>query len=522
MGPCPVCKSDPTVPTVPVPPAEDELAAVRAALDEDYEVFAELGRGAMAIVYRARERRLERVVAIKVLPVARSNDRTVVERFQREARTAAQLEHPNIIPIHRVGEAGRVSFFTMKFVKGPSLGSILDDKGKLPPTDIQRMLEEVGSALDYAWRRGVVHRDIKPDNILQEAESRRFLVTDFGIARSADASRLTETGTSVGTPRYMSPEQASAQEIDGRSDIYSLGVVAYECLTGRPPFDEGDSMAVLYAHVHTPLPRPALTTNEERALYRVVERMLAKDPAQRFQSGQELLHALAGLAETDGARTGEPARASGAGEAVRKKLESLEPAAAAAGKAVKRASVVAKRETARAWATAAPRIAEWIARAARSRPVRWTMASPRRFLAVAGAAVVVWWGGKTTLHFAFKHGSRCPENGAFQILLDPIGTAPTGRDLDVYYDVCGLERGTPYTVRLQVSRGAGGVRGLFGGRTSPVAVSFDEEARGPASRRHRTVELPELEAGSYALELTVEQSDGGDASRRHDFQLVER
>jgi hypothetical protein len=297
--------------------------------------------------------------------------------------------------------------------------------------------------------------------------------------------------------------------------MYSLGVVAYQCLTGRVPFDEGESIAVLYAHVNTPLPRPALATAEERALFAVVERMLAKDPAERFQTTEELIGALVGPAATAISNSIAPTERLDTSRGIGKKIDSFRPAVAKAGKMMRRASTSAGQETARA--------AKWITRFFRSRPVQWITASRRRVIGVAAAAIVVFWGGKTALHFALKHGSRCPDgNGEFQVMLDPVGTTTIGRDLDVYYDVCGLERGAPYTVRLQVSQQAGGIRGLFGGRSSPVTVSFDEEARGPATRRHRTIEVPGLEPGSYALELSVAVGDGGDASRRHDFQLVER
>ncbi len=523
---CPVCGSDLTVTGASVAharsPADEDLALVRGALQEDYDVTRELGRGGMAVVYLARERRLEREVAIKVLSLARSGDQSLVERFLREARTAAKLEHPHIIPIHRVGEVGRVIYFAMKFVAGPSLAAILRQRTKLPPDEIRSLLAEVGSALGYAARRGVVHRDIKPDNILRDEESGHFIVTDFGIARSADASPLTEAGMSVGTPRYMSPEQASARSLDGRSDIYSLGVVAYQCLTGRPPFEERESMAVLYAHVNTPLPRPVLATDEERALFAIVERMLAKDPARRPQTGDELVSLAAPAASVESS-SGEPTEILDTGHQGREQLDSLRSAVTGASNAARRVSASLQQETARAWSKAKPHLLEWIARFLRTRAVTWLTVSPRRVVGAVVAAIVVLWGGKTTLHFATKHASRCPEGtSAFTVLLDEVGTVSLGRDLDVYYDVCGLERGTPYTVRLHVSRGAGGIRGLLGGRTSPVTLSFDEQARGPATRRHRTIVLPELQAGSYALQVSVSTDDGRDGSRSHDFQLVER
>ena len=528
MTACPSCSCDltPTVvsPTTAVPsPAEEELDIVRSALTEDYDVIGELGRGGMAVVYHARERRLDREVAIKVLPISRSADQDLVERFQFEARTAAKLEHPHIIPIHRVGEAGRIIYIAMKFVRGPSLAAILRQSARLGPGEIKCLLTEVGSALGYAGSRGVVHRDIKPENILRDEESGRFIVTDFGIARSADQSQLTETGMTVGTPRYMSPEQASGKPLDGRSDIYSLGVVAYECLTGRPPFDEGESMAVLYAHVNTPLPRPALTTGDERALYAIVERLLAKDPDERPRTGDELVGLLAAPDVSAESSSAAPTEKLGTSREAPAQLESLRSAVSDAGNVLRRASMSLKRETTRAWYDAKPHVLEWKGRVLGSRPVQWSTASRRRAIGIVLTAVVVIWGGKTAVHFATKHVSRCPEDAsAFSVMLDEVGSARLGRDLDVYYDVCGLERGTPYIVRLQVSRGAGGIRGLLGGRSSPVRVSFDEEARGPATRRHRTIELPDLEPGSYALQLSVATDDGRSGNRSHDFQLVER
>ena len=231
---CPSCGLD-LMATTPVHAiatgALQETDLVREALAAEYEIIEELGRGGMALVYRARDRQLEREVAIKVLPFSLAFDAEFVERFQREARTAAQLEHPNIIPIYRVGRSGRVIYFVMKYLRGGSLSTVLQERKKLTPPEIRRLLLEAGSALGYAAQRGIVHRDIKPDNIMFD-EFGQCLLTDFGIAKAASGQKLTGTGMSIGTPHYMSPEQARAQAIDGRSDIYSLGVVAYQCLSG--------------------------------------------------------------------------------------------------------------------------------------------------------------------------------------------------------------------------------------------------------------------------------------------------
>jgi hypothetical protein len=244
-------------------------------------------------VYRARDRQLEREVAIKVLPFSLAFDSEFVERFQREARTAAQLEHPNIIPIYRVGRSGRVIYFVMKFLRGGSLATVVKDRKKLSPPEIRRLLIEAGSALGYAAQRGIVHRDIKPDNIMFD-EFGQSVLTDFGIAKAASGQKLTGTGMSIGTPHYMSPEQARAQAIDGRSDIYSLGVVAYQCLTGTVPYDGEDSFSIGYKHITEPIPTPTLITADERRIFEVIKRMLMKDPADRFQSCEELVASIHG------------------------------------------------------------------------------------------------------------------------------------------------------------------------------------------------------------------------------------
>jgi len=272
-------------------PEISEIDMVRQELNEEYEIIDELGRGGMAIVFKAKEKQLDREVAIKVLPFSLAFDKEFVERFQREARTSAGLEHPNIIPIYRVGKAGRIIYFVMKFLRGKPLSSVLATRGSLPPAEIKKTLAEVGRALAYAHKKEIVHRDIKPDNIMFD-EHGHAVVTDFGIAKAASGGKLTGTGMSIGTPHYMSPEQAKAQPLDGRSDLYSLGVVAYQCLTGTVPYDGEDSFSIGYKHIMEEIPTPPLDNLEKRQLFEIIRKMMAKTPAQRFQNADELVSVL--------------------------------------------------------------------------------------------------------------------------------------------------------------------------------------------------------------------------------------
>ena len=222
-----------------------------AAVGDQYELQGEIGRGGMSVVYRAIDRRLHRAVALKVLPPELAYDAAIRTRFTREAQTAAQLGHAHIVPIYDVGERDGVAYLVMALISGGNLGTHLTREPRLPIDETRRLVSEIADALAYAHLRGVIHRDIKPDNILLDGDSGRALVTDFGIARAMEAgTRLTVTGIAVGTPTYMSPEQAVGErELDGRSDIYSLGVLAYQMLTGRVPFRASNSMALLMKHV---------------------------------------------------------------------------------------------------------------------------------------------------------------------------------------------------------------------------------------------------------------------------------
>jgi hypothetical protein len=545
-----------TTPTKPSRSASDQ-DIVQAALERDYEVLQEIGRGGMATVYRARERMLDREVAIKVLPFTLAFDDSFVERFLREARTSARLEHPHIIPIHRVGQSGQVTYFVMKLLRGQSLSDRLLEHGPLGTAETRRILIETAGALGYAHSKGVVHRDIKPDNILLD-EAGRCIVTDFGIARSGSDSKLTATGTSVGTPRYMSPEQARAKDVDGRSDIYSLGVVGYECLTGRTPFDGGDPFAILMEHINAPVPQPPLATADEWALYAVVERMLAKHADDRFADADQLIAALKaqGAAATSSRRGALPAtgaplygtlasgprsaapldRALDAGFAMLKQQQPRVDAGLAAGKRAIAANAPRVRSMvgrlgawiARALARAIARAREQLAPVSvRLAPVRaYALADRRRaagMLSAAGLGVVALY---VSAHFALHHRSRCPappsatdtagdSNGAvatkphaFTLMVDDGGVIRQGGDAEVYYDVCGLEKGTAFTTRVTITKNESGLNRLFGRAVSPVTEKYEESAKGLATRRHRSLDMDGMPGGSYWMAVVVTDAKG--------------
>ena len=285
--------------------ATGDFTALAAALAGQYEVDREIGRGGMGVVYLARDLRLDRLVAIKTLPVQLAGDSALRERFLREARTAARLSHPNIVPIHRADELSGQVFFVMGFVDGDSLAAKLK-AGPLSPGDAVPILRDVASALGYAHRHGVVHRDVKTENIMIESTTGRAMVTDFGIARVAEAAPLTATGQVLGTVYYLSPEQVSGDDIDARSDIYALGVVGYAMLAGKFPFDGPLASAVIVAHVmKAPVPLAIAAPNVPQSLASIIDRCLAKDPAGRFQTCDDLDAALA-MAQTEANRA--PAR----------------------------------------------------------------------------------------------------------------------------------------------------------------------------------------------------------------------
>ncbi|MGH9260360.1 MAG: serine/threonine-protein kinase, partial [Acidimicrobiales bacterium] len=265
----------------------------QSALAGRYSLERELGRGGMGVVYLAREVRLDRPVAVKLLPPTRAADGRLRERFLREARTAAKLSHPNIIPIHAVDEVGDFVFFAMAYVEGETLTERVRRRGPLPPSEAGQVLREVAWALAYAHGQGVVHRDVKPDNILLEAGTGRALVTDFGIAAAVRGAGALDGGEVVGTPEFMSPEQALGEPVDARSDLYALGLVGFFTLSGRLPFEGARVTEVLAKQVtEAAPPLTSVVAGVPRRFAQVIDRCLVKDPAERPQNAEELVEGL--------------------------------------------------------------------------------------------------------------------------------------------------------------------------------------------------------------------------------------
>ena len=279
-------------------PADQPLPTrLAAALGDAYTIEGEIGRGGMGVVYRARDERLQRRVAIKVLPPELAFQQDIRERFTREAQTAARLGHPHIVPIHTVGEGMGLVYFVMGYVDGESVAARIRRRGKLPVDEVRRIMAETADALSAAHAVSIIHRDIKPDNILLEGPRGRVMVTDFGIAKalsSSSGATLTGAGVAIGTPAFMSPEQAAGErEIDGRSDIYSLGIVAYQMLTGELPFSAPTVAGILMKQITEVAPDVRARRGdvpEDLAL--AVSRCLEKDPENRWPTADGLRRGL--------------------------------------------------------------------------------------------------------------------------------------------------------------------------------------------------------------------------------------
>src|SRR5438309_3319026 len=271
-----------------IAPISAEFLALQELLAGRYSIERELGRGGMGIVLLARDVALDRPVAIKLLPphlATRPGDR---DRFLQEARTAAGLSHPNIVPIHLVEAHGDLVFFVMGFVDGETLRDRVQRAGPLPPRLATKLLQEVAWALGAAHQRGVIHRDVKPDNIMIERATERAVVTDFGIALGRRAAE-TAGGAVTGTARYMSPEQACGEPVDARSDLYSLGATFFYALTGRAPFEAANVPAIITKHVYETAPLvQALRPEVPAKVAAVVDRLLRKEPPERIQPADDL------------------------------------------------------------------------------------------------------------------------------------------------------------------------------------------------------------------------------------------
>ena len=556
-----------------------ELEVVRAALESDYEVLEELGRGGMAVVYRAREKALDREVAIKVLPASLGVDKDFVERFEREARTAGQLEHPNIVPIYRVGRAGQhghIIYFVMKMLRGQSLSAVLRGKGRLSVDEVRKILKETASALGFAAKKGVVHRDIKPDNILLDDEG-RCVVTDFGIAKTSTGPH-TAPGTSMGTPRYMSPEHAQGTPVDVRSDIYSLGVVGYQCLTGATPFDADNPFAILYKHINDTLPRPQLQTDEEWKLYDVISKMLAKKPEQRYQTPDELLHALGAEVSLPTLTAAVPTRISAMvpTEMITSTLPTPWYQQYVQHPWYQRADQFGSRYGVKAWQMAAAVVGVFVIGSlmmALGGPTEPAIADSAR-VAELSASV----GGSTTASQSQSSdptptptptptltavdsarirdsitkvaaaraaaakaaevrrinaiASSCPRVGtramtqmeaAPVVLVDSIRPMRQGDTLRVTYDVCGVKQGTAFTTTITLRKiRQSRLRGLVGATQQPITQTFPDVSQAVRQRRRQRIILAGFSGGDYEADVIVQVAGGNVMQMKREFELRDR
>jgi serine/threonine protein kinase len=523
-----------------------DIELVRVVLADDYEILQELGRGGMAIVFRAREKALDREVAIKVLPTRLAVDKEFVERFEHEARTAAKLEHPNIVPIYRVGRAGpngEVAYFVMKLLRGQSLSVVLRERGKLTPADVRRILMETASALGYAAKRNVVHRDIKPDNIMLDSEG-RCVITDFGIAKSPGGQQ-TAAGQSLGTPRYMSPEHAGGSPLDGRSDIYSLGVVAYQCLFGKPPFDSDDPFAVLYKHIHEPVPEPTLTTDEERQVYGVIARMLAKKPDDRFQTGSELIAALGGeisgptlvptvrtsiglMAPTEVIPTPRPwyrAEWGTLSQTGKRVWVGIGPVVAVIGLLIQVSRGGGKSAGTTALnsppAQSAPTPSATAPVESNRRSDSTKIALPSQTPVKPGpseraAAIIAYNKLKSSCAKGDTLLSSKPID--YAVLVDSIHDRKLSGKMAIGYDVCGLPSNSPFTTLFTLTK----LRQRGFGQQPPHIETAVGTALGPRSRQKETLDMHGMSVGSYHMDVLVTDAKKRHVSTSREFRIVDK
>jgi len=285
------------------------ITSLRQAMGNRYRIIRRLGAGGMADVYAAEHEQLGRPLAVKVMHTHLARDAEMRERFRREAEAASRLVHPLICTPIDYGEVGEVVYLVLPFLGGGCLADDLTKNRTVAANRTARVAAQVSTALDYAHRQGVVHRDVKPDNVLFDDDGNSIL-TDFGIATARFHGRLTAGGRAMGTPHYMAPEQAMGKTLDGRADLYAVGVMLYECLIGFPPFDGVDGYSVGYKHVHEkPVPVADVDSSVPAPLAEIVMRCLAKDPADRPQRGQDLADALLQFLHSIGEHTPAAVRA---------------------------------------------------------------------------------------------------------------------------------------------------------------------------------------------------------------------
>lgn len=276
----------------------DSVTMIRQALAYKYEILEEIGKGGMASVYKAKQKNLNRFVALKVIHQNLVHDEEFLQRFHREAEVAASLSHPNITTVYDVGREGSVHYLSMEYIEGENLSQIIKKKKRLDINEVLEIVEPITAALDYAHDEGLVHRDIKCSNIIVSNKGKPIL-TDFGIAHAASGTKLTKTGAVLGTPAYMSPEQAQGLEIDLRSDLYSLGVVMYECVSGEVPFIEETPIATSLKIINErPIELKKIVAISD--VYNdVIMKLLEKEKGKRFQTGIQLCEALAKINISD-------------------------------------------------------------------------------------------------------------------------------------------------------------------------------------------------------------------------------
>jgi TonB family protein len=268
------------------------ISEIEQALGGKYKIISRIGVGGFGEVYLGEHTQLRRKVAIKILSANLAGQQDVVKRFEREARAAATLSHPNIIDIYDVGDSGEVYYFVMKYIDGESLSEKMQREKKFPPGEAINIVKQVADALDYAHAHDIVHRDIKPANVMLDEYGKPVLM-DFGVARVQFESNLTKTGTLMGTPHYLPPELPLGKRVDGRSDIYSLGIMLYEMLSGRPPFHDENSVALIFKHINEPPgPLNEVAPELDPALCIVVHKMIEKSPDNRYQTAGEVVDAL--------------------------------------------------------------------------------------------------------------------------------------------------------------------------------------------------------------------------------------